>query len=558
MLTVRSFNKRLEALRSERSSFLDVYRELSDYHLAHRGRFLVSDQNKGHKRNTRQYNNTSKMAARTLASGMMAGITSPARPWFKLGAPDPQLNEYGAVKVWLHHVQSTMNRVFSTSNLYNSLHVLYSELGVFGTGAMGVYQDFDNVIWCKPYTVGSYMIGADGRNNIDTFYREYQISVAECIKQFGYENCTQSTQQMWERGNTEAWIDIVHVVEPNDDRDSISPLARDKAVRSVYYEKSVNSEKADNNQFLRRSGFDEFPIMVPRWDITGEDIYATDCPGMDAIGDTKALQLGEKRKYQALDKLVDPPLQGDSNLKNKIQGNNVKPGEIVWTSGSGQPLSPIYGNYRPDLGAMVAVNQEVEMRIKRSFYEDLFLMLANSDRRQITAREVAEKQEEKLLMLGPVLERLHAELLDPLIDRTFSILQDAGVLPPPPPELEDSELRVEYVSILAQAQKMVAVGGLERLTGFAAEISTVWPEARHKVDPLQVVDEYAESMGVNPRVVRADDEASEIIAAEQEQMAAAQAQESASSLVQTAKTASETDVSGDNALSTLMQETGLL
>ena len=459
-----------------------------------------------------------------------------------------------------------MNRVFNASNLYNSLHTLYSELGVFGTGAMGVYQDFDNVIWCKPYTVGSYMIGADGRNNIDTFYREYEITVGECVKQFGYENCSKAVQQMWDTGNIESWIEIVHAVEPNDNRDNNSPMARDKAYRSVYYEKkSVGNRDISNrdqgpnvkNQFLRKSGFDEFPILTPRWDITGEDIYATDCPGMDAIGDTKALQLGEKRKYQALDKLVNPPLQGDSNLKTKVAKGGLGPNEIVWTDANSKGLQSIYGNYRPDLGAMMTVNQEAENRIKRAFYEDLFLMLANSDRRQITAREVAEKQEEKLLMLGPVLERLHTELLDPLIDRTFSILQQSGVLPVPPPELQDKELGVEYVSILAQAQRMVAVGGLERLTGFTAQIANVWPEARHKIDALQVVDEYAESMGVNPRVVQADDQAGEAIAAENQQAQAAQAQAMAADMAQTAKTASEADTSGDNGLTDMMRQAGL-
>ena len=184
-------------------------------------------------------------------------------------------------------------------------------------------------------------------------------------------------------------------------------------------------------------------------------------------------------------------------------------------------------------------------------------MLANSDRRQITAREVAEKQEEKLLMLGPVLERLHNELLDPLIDRTFSILQKAGVLPPPPPELQGKKLGVEYISILAQAQRMVAVGGLERLTDYTISLAQIYPEARHKLDPLQLVDEYGAAMGVNPNVVRADDKAKEIIAQEQQAQMQAMQQEQAAAAAQTAKTASETSTTGDNALSTILQNAGL-
>jgi len=555
MPNIRSYNKRLEALRSERSSYIPLYRELSDYHLAHRGRFLTSDRNKGYKRNTKQINNTSRLSSRTLASGMMSGITSPARPWFRLGTGDTKLDSIQSVKQWLHEVQQVMYKVFSQSNTYNALHQLYSELGVFGTAAMGVYTDFENVIWCKPYTVGSYMLGLNSQNVADTFYREYEVSVGQCIKQFGEENVSQSVLEQWKTGNSEAWVKIVHAIEPNDDRDNASPLAKQKAWRSVYYE-AKNGSKEGTEKFLRESGFDEFPILAPRWDVTAEDVYATDCPGITALGDTKALQLAERRKYQALDKIVNPPLQGPSSMKNKLNGGSVGPNDVIWHDQNGEGLRSIY-DYRPDINA---INQEignVENRVQRAFYEDLFLMLAQTDRRQITAREVAEKHEEKLLMLGPVLERLHTELLDPLIDRTFNILQQNGVLPLPPPELQNRDLNVEYVSVLAQAQRLVATGAVDRLVGFTSQVAQVWPEARHKVNASRAIDEYAESLGVDPSMIRSDDEVAAMAQAEAQQAAQAQAMASAQQGVDIAKTASETNMNEDNALGAVMQRAGL-
>lgn len=555
MPTIIQFNKRLEALRSERSTFIPLYRELSDYHLAHRGRFLTSDRNKGYKRNTKQINNTSRMSARTLASGMMSGITSPARPWFRLSSGESDLDDVQAVKLWLHRVQQIMYKVFSHSNVYNSLHQLYAELGVFGTAAMGVYHDFENVIWCKPYTVGSYMIGLNSQNISDTFYREYEISVGQCIKQFGEENVSESVKQQWLNGNSEAWVKIIHAVEPNDNRDNISPLARDKAWRSVYYEKSAGTKEGED-KFLRESGFDDFPILTPRWDVTAEDVYATDCPGITALGDTKALQLAERRKYQAIDKIVNPPLQGPSSLKNKLNGNSVGPNDIVWHEQNSEGLRSIY-DFRPDLNAIAGEIMNVEGRVKRAFYEDLFLMLANTDRRQITAREVAEKHEEKLLMLGPVLERLHTELLDPLIDRTFNILQQNGVLPVPPPELQNRELNVEYVSVLAQAQRLVATGAVDRLVGFTGQLASVWPEARHKINASQAVDMYSESLGVDPSLIRSDDEVAAMAQAEAQQAAQAQAMANAQQGVDMAKTASEVEVTENNAVGAMMRNAGL-
>jgi len=556
MPTIKSFNKRLEALRSERSSFIPLYRELSDYHLAHRGRFLTSDRNKGYKRNTKQINNTSRLSNRVLASGMMSGITSPARPWFRLSTGDAQLDDTTSIRLWLHQVQTIMYKVFSSSNTYNSLHQLYSELGVFGTAAMGVFQDFENVIRCKPYTVGSYMLGMNGFDISDTLYREYEISVGQVIKQFGIENVSDAVKKQWERGNTESWVKIVHAIEPNDDRDMTSVKATDKPVRSVYYE-ATKGVGNGTDKFLRESGFDEFPIMTPRWDVTGEDIYATDCPGITSLGDTKALQLAERRKYQAIDKLVNPPLQGDSTLKNKMQGNTPKSGEIIWHSeGNAGELKPIYGNYRPDITAIKAEILDVEDRVKRSFYEDLFLMLANTDRREITAREVAEKHEEKLLMLGPVLERLHTELLNPLIDRTFSILQRNGVLPLPPPELQDRELDVEYVSVLAQAQRLVNTGAIDRISQYAMGVSQIWPEARFKININQSVDDYANALGVNPALINSDADAQASAAAEVQARQRQQMIEQGAQVADIAKTASETNMDGDNVLSKAVENAG--
>jgi hypothetical protein len=546
MPTIRSYLKRLEALRSERSSFIPLYRELSDYHLAHRGRFLVSDRNKGHKRNTKQINNTSRLSARTLASGMMSGITSPARPWFRLSSGDSQLDDIPAVKFWLHEVQTSMYQIYSASNFYNSIHQVYSELGVFGTAAMGIFKDFDDVIWCRPYTVGSYFLGMNSKNMCDTLYREYQLTVGQVIKQFGIENVSAGVKKSWDDGNTEAWIDVVHAIEPNDNRDNTSVKAADKPFRSAYFERNTNANLGQD-KFLRQSGFDEFPITTPRWDIVGEDIYAVDCPGISALGDTKALQLAEKRKYQAIDKLVSPPLQGPTALKAQMKGNQLTPNQIIWFDIQGK-LESVYGNYRPDINVIKDEITNVENRVQETFYKDLFLMLANTDRRQITAREVAEKHEEKLLMLGPVLERLHTELLDPAIDRTFNIAQRNGIFPPPPPELQQTELDIEYVSVLAQAQRLVNTGAIDRITAFTAEAAAFWPNARHKININQAIDEYANALGVDPAIIVSDGDAD--AAAQVEAQAAQMAQQIAASeqIAGIAKTASETELSPDSAL----------
>ncbi len=542
-------DKRRSALKMERASFIPHWQDLSDWIAPRRGRFVTSDRNKGDKRNRKIINSAGTIAQRTLASGMMAGITSPARPWFRLATPDPAMRDLAPVKVWLATVEGLMRDIFAASNLYNVLPTLYKELGTMGTGCMSVVEDFEDVIRCTPFTVGSYMIANNERLTVNTMYREFQMTVSQLMAKKEREGwrLSNAVQNLWDRGDAEEWIDVVHVVERNDDRDIRRHDFRGKPFRSVYYEPN-----GDGDVLASLKGFDEFPILAPRWEVTGEDVYGTDCPGMIALGDIKQLQLEEKRKAQAIDKNVNPPLHGPASLMHK-EISSLPGGITIYDSGADgrHTLRPVY-EVQPRINELMLDIQSVEHRIDRAYFADLFLMLAQSDRRQITAREIEERHEEKLLMLGPVLERLHDELLDPLIDRTFAIMLRAGILPEPPAELQGVELKVEYISLLAQAQKAVGVSGIDDMTSYVAQVSALEPSARHKWDFLGAIDARAEMLGVPPQLVRPDDTVRQIADAEAQQMAAQQALAAAGPMADAVKTASETDTDGKNMLTDLI------
>lgn len=539
------FNRRLASLKTERASFIEHWRDLSDYILPRQSRFVVTDRNRGDRRNSKIVDNTATLAVRTLASGMMSGITSPARPWFQLRTPDPALNEFTPVKLWLELVKSRMQEVFLRSNLYTTLPITYGDLGVFGTNAFAVLEDDEDVIRCYPYPIGSYMIGTSYRGNVDTCYREFQMSVTQMVGQFGIDKVSESVRNLYERGNKDAWVDVIHVVEPNDEYDQNRPTSKYKRFRSVYYEPGENRDR-----LLRESGFDDFPLMAPRWSLTGEDIYGHS-PGMDALGDIKALQLEQKRKAQAIDKLVNPPMTAPSSLRN--QRASLLPGDVTYVdvSQGQQGFAPAY-QINPRINELMMDIQENQGRIRRAFFEDLFLMIANDQRSNITAREIQERHEEKLLMLGPVLERLNDELLDPLIDRTFNIMMKVGMIPKPPPELQGLDLSVEYISVMAQAMKMVGISSIERTMQFAGQIAQANPQVLDKIDFDQALDEYSAMLGVPPSIIRDDDSVAKTRAQRAQQQNAMMAAQTAQQGAQTAKTLSETQVTDENALTNMI------
>lgn len=554
-------------LDQDRQSFIPIWKECADYTSPRRPRFTISDVNRGDRRSQKIIDSTPTLASRTARAGMMGGITSPARPWFRLSTPNTKLTELSSVKLWLQEVDDRMVSVFSRSNLYNVLSILYGDLINFGTPAMMIEEDFDQVVRFYSFPIGSFYLSNNELGLVDCFMRDFRMTVRQMVKKFGYDSpqdkkinwdkFSVQVKNLWDQGLKETWIDVCHVISLNEDYDSRKIESKFKKYASCYFERGnqttgASTARAYEDKILSEKGYDYFPVFCPRWETTGEDAYATSWPALDALGDNKQLQLGEKRIMQAIEKIVNPPMTGPSSLRNtKV---SILPGDITYDdSREGQR------GFRPAHEVSARINeleekqQQVRSRIKRAFFEDLFLMLANSDRRQITAREVEERHEEKLLALGPVLERLNIDLLDPLIDATFSIMLAQGLIPPPPEELQGVDLKVDYISIMHQAQKSLGISGMERFSQFVQGIAQAKPEIIDKVDTDQLVDIYSDNMGINPSIVRSDEDVASI---REGRAKAQQAQAQAENLAKTTgavKNLAQANTSGENALTGLLQ-----
>lgn len=479
---------------------------------------------------------------------MVAGTISPARPWFALETIEPEMMENKGVKDWCWAVEQRIRAVLNESNFYNMAPIMVGELILFGTGCMTHVEDFENVARFYTHTAGSYMIGQNDRMEIDTIYREFEWTVKQIVDAFGSDNCSTPVRNAYDRGDYEVWYPVCHAIEPNSLAASNSRLAKNKAFRSVYFE--PGNTGADRNKTLSISGFDEFPAYVPRWEVTGEDIYGTDCPAMTALGDIKGLQVQERTKAQALQMVVRPPLSGPASIKNTPVAQ--LPGGLTLYEGDEQrqKLSPIY-QINPGFQDLRYDMEAIERRINEVFYVDMFMAISNMEgiqpRNQL---DITQRDQERLLQLGPVLERIQGEFLANLITRTFNQCFRAGILPPPPEALSEAPLRVKYISTLAMAQRAVATTGIERVLSFAGNLVQLgFTDAMNKIDAAQAVDEYARAIGVPPTIIRSDEEVEQIA---QQQAMQRQAQETimaAQGAADVAKTVSETKLDGDNLLS---------
>lgn len=540
--------RRWQALTNERSSWVTHWSEISQVTLPRSGRFMLSDRNLGARRHNSIYDSTATRALRTLAAGMMAGMTSPARPWFRLATSDADLMDYEPVKLWLSQVTRIMLSIFAKSNTYTMLHSCYEELGAFGTFASVMADDFDNVIHNHTMTAGEYCIATDHRNKVNTCFRQFEMQVGSLVGQFGLENCSDHTRSQYGNGNYDAWVEVLHAIEPRMDRDPSAKDARNMPWRSVYIE-----PKGPTDKFLAEGGFKDFNVLAPRWAVNGGDIYGNS-PGMEALGDNRQLQHQQLRKAQVIDFQTKPPLQGPAAFKGQ-ESQAFLPGGVVYHDGNPQAgVRPLF-EVNLDLGHLLVDIQDVRRRIKEAFYADLFLMLASMDTgHAMTATEVAERHEEKLLMLGPVLERLHNELLSPLIELTFAKMLRAGIVPPPPEELNGQELDVEFVSMLAQAQRAVGTNSVDRFVGNLGVVANFKPDVLDKFDSDKWAEKYADQLGIDPELIVPSEQVALVRKQRAQQQQAAAAAEQAKTMSEAGKNLGSINTAAPNAASNILNQ----
>ena len=512
------FLRRYNNLKTEGYKWYQTWMELSRFQNPTRGFFFNQVPNYGIKLDhSTVIDNYARRCIRDFASGMISGLTSPARPWFNLGLEDQDLQEYAPVKQYLDECKIRMHSVFGKSNVYECLHTVYEELCTFGTASMFLVEDFNDVIRGRTFTIGEYFLGTGADNRVNTFARQYWMTVAQLVNEFGLESCSQSVRNDFAVHNTERWVRVIHLIEVNDLRIQEYKDWHNMEYRSIYFE-----DTSMQNTYLRMEGFEEFPVLAPRWNTTTTaDVYGKS-PGWDALGDVKMLQKEQLEKLLVLAKAGNPPLQADGSVQNV----NTLPGGLTRSS-SMVPNAGVRAVYQvnPDINGYREDILEIKRALDDAYYRDLFKGILNIDRTGVTATEIAEKKAEQLNLASPVILRITNELCNPLIARAYAIMNRLGVLPPPPREIQGAEIKVQYISVLAQAQRMVGISTIEQNLGFGARMAAIDPTILDNYDIDENAKEFARAIGAPAKTMASPEKVAQKRQARAEAQAAAAKQQ---------------------------------
>lgn len=546
---------RKAALLAERALYEPDWRTVAEYVDPFAGRYLF--QQKGARKlpsRAKILNNTATRALRTMDAGFMGGHTSKSRPWFAITVPSDrkQLADRPDVKAWCDDVSQLIRDTLAKSNFYTALPNFYHSRHLFGVAVLCVDEDAKETVRFYSRNIGTYAVGFDNRGICDTLWYEFERTARQIDQEFsallgggdaiaGRRLLPLPVQNALSGGRADTKFMVQSLIEPNPDKKPGVQGPMFRPFRQVYW---IDGAESDSCGCLDMGGHYEMRALCSRWDVTG-DVYGP-CPALDSLGDIKQLQYMEGEKLRLVDLLGKPPMGLPDSMRNRQA--SLEPGSKTYLTPlqTQQQVGPLY---TPDARGLAEVKSdiiEVQKRIESAFYADLFRMLDYLDDRQRTAYEVSERKEEKVAMLGPALESLTDEVLDPGITLTYASLDRAGMIPPVPEALDGIPLVIEYTSMLAQAQKAAGLGTIERVIGFAGALVQMTggarPDILDKIDFDQAIDEFHDRNGSPARMIRGDDDVAAIREGRAQQAKQAQLKEMAPAIKQlseAAKTAGE-------------------
>ena len=502
--------KRLSTLETQRQTWEDLWQDIADYVVPRKADITVN-RSPGDKRTDRLFDATAVHAAELLSASLHGMLTNASTPWFSLRYRDPAFDADDTAKEWLEGATEVMYQAFARSNFQEQIHELYHDLITFGTGIMLVERDEEKKIRFSTRHISECFLSEDDQGRVDTVFRKFKISARAAYARWG-SSVGQRIEKMAEKDPYEE-VTLVHVVRPRDERDITQVDNMNMAYQSCYL-------NPDEKIVLSESGFDEMPYLCPRYLKSSFELGYGRSPASSALPDIKMLNKMSEVTIRAAQKQVDPPLMvPDDGFMLPIR--TVPGGLNFYRSGTRDRLEPLQIGANNPLG----LNMEEQRRdaIRQAFYVDQLIM--GTGGQTMTATEVIQRTEEKMRLLGPVLGRLQAELLQPLIDRCFHLLQKQGEFPPTPEAWGDDitdATDVEYVSPLAKAQRTGDIQSVMRMFEMLMPLAQVDQSVLDYMDTDGMVKHLIRVLGVPATTVRGDQEVYQKRVERQQQQAEAQ------------------------------------
>lgn len=543
----------LQSMRNWRQPWWQHWGLIAANLLPRRYHWLVTPDNmtKGLPINQNVIDSTPPQALNVCSAGMMDGLCSPTKQWFRVKVPVPGFKPNTEQKRWLNEFQSRIYDVLAGSNYYDSKHQFYEDEIAFGTSPMLIFENRETVINCQVPCAGEYFLANDGANGTGVFAREFTMTVRQIVSFFGPKAIEgTNVADLWNTkgANLDTELIVGHLIEANfganmpGQKSNLGVVPGGYAWREYFWLRGQSTPRP-----LSVRGYHEKPFMASLWVTRSNEPYARGCPGMDGLPDILQLHQMQRRLAEAIDKMVRPPMLADVSMKNEPA--SIIAGRLTYVPNLGKEsgMRPAYV-VDPKVDHLQKLVEQIQHRVEKWFYNDVFLMISQMEGVQPRNElEIAERRGEKLLRLGPVIERnLRQDAIG--LTRIVSIMNRRGLIPAKPASMKGLPIAIKFTSKLALIQQAVETGAMERTISMASRMEGVLPGTLDNIDKDAFIIDYGDKLGFP-----ADDWADDAVIkqtraaraqAQQAALAAHTAQNVAPAVAGAAKDLSDTDTGG--------------
>lgn len=527
-------------LNNQFSTFENDWVQNLNWVLPHRGTYLRG-KTKGKRENHHIVDLTHIIAHRSFVAGFQEGNTSTTRPWFRLKHPDEDLNNYEPVKAYLQKLRNRALAIGTSSNLYLALAEAYGDYAAVNTACIYIDErkEGPNFVVLEP---GTYRLMNDYTGLANVLVREIPMTVKQIVEEFvkskdDYKNKISDTvRNMYEAGNYNEEIIVVEVCRENHLFTIDKPMGGiNRKWCSMYYESGKLSSNTrvytglsgdyqgpiEDNRFLRISHRSRKPFIAFRSASTPSFAYGQKGPTTDSMGAILSLNKKAMSKDVAIDLMLRPPMQGPASLKRSYMNTNPNSYTALDPHAMAQGGAKQLFQINPAISILNEDINELRGMVKKLFFEDFMLFLTQNPKTR-TAAEVNAILGEQQLVIGPTLQQTDYTLNRPLVEFLvdYALFED-DYLPEAPEELAGESVRVDFVSVFAQAQRSADLPSIDRYVQGIANVSAFAPGILDKLNVDLLADTYADRLYIPAGINRSDKD----VAARREQAAQEQARQ---------------------------------
>lgn len=478
------YQRRYKTARAKADLWISLYEACYHYTVPSRNLYYWTSQYQGAQKNAKVYDTTAVAGLRNFVSKIQGALTPPGQVWAQLEAgfvvPDENKEE---VNEYLQRTTAIIFEYLRKSNFDLAMGECYYDLGI-GTACL---------------------VCVDGGSD-DKPLHFYSVPLARLAPEESFSGLLDSGWRWWDEIRIDdilaKWpkIELTPMMKALYESD---PNAKIKELRDGCID--IPGERFSDfpyryvvmyeNELLLNDPYGYNPFLIFRWSKVNNEIMGRG-PVVEALPSILSLnELARLELTSANLNVTKPIMAASDGIFNpwtfKLEPNTIIP---VAMNANGQfPLQPLPDTANPQF--MQLTSSDLRIQILKLLYADNLLPPDKTP--NVTAYEIAVRQQNLAQEIGPAFTRLQQEFLPRLINNVVYLLKQRGLIKDF--KINGREIQLKYQSplVVAQGQQDVQstlqwYGMIQAVYGDAAPIY---------LNPVEFPLWSAQKMGVELKVI---------------------------------------------------------